>query len=261
MRMGIQQTPWVDFEEGIYRYRFQGTVFAERIPLPTAMTSSDAGVSFHYNFAVELRRRPCRRLQRRELSAVGNQRPEGLRVPRHAAAVRGGQAGLPGFRAHLVYYNDALRERRRAQARHGQRDLRTQVRQRRLRLPRCRRSGAPDDRQHPGERLLDLGDAAISAGERIVVGGTDPLRPLDAQHDGRLAPASTVAGVRRRRASATSTRTGRSSASRTGFRTRATSARRFSIDYDAQSFDNITTHPKQGGVDSRAAQLLEEGSR
>ena len=48
-RLGIQQTPWVDFEEGIYRYRFQGTVFAERIPLPTTMTSSDAGVSFHYN--------------------------------------------------------------------------------------------------------------------------------------------------------------------------------------------------------------------
>ena len=35
VRLGIQQTPWVDFEEGIYRYRFQGTVFAERIPLPT----------------------------------------------------------------------------------------------------------------------------------------------------------------------------------------------------------------------------------
>jgi hypothetical protein len=51
VRLGIQQTPWVDFEEGIYRYRFQGTVFAERIPLPTTMTSSDAGVSFHYNFA------------------------------------------------------------------------------------------------------------------------------------------------------------------------------------------------------------------
>ena len=40
VRLGIQQTPWVDFEEGIYRYRFQGTVFAERIPLPTTMTSS-----------------------------------------------------------------------------------------------------------------------------------------------------------------------------------------------------------------------------
>jgi hypothetical protein len=45
-RLGIQQTPVVDFEEGIYRYRFQGTVFAER---EGYLTSSDAGVSFHTN--------------------------------------------------------------------------------------------------------------------------------------------------------------------------------------------------------------------
>jgi hypothetical protein len=47
MRFGIQQTPWIDFEEGIYRYRFQGTVFSER---EGYLTSSDAGVSFHTNF-------------------------------------------------------------------------------------------------------------------------------------------------------------------------------------------------------------------
>ena len=46
VRLGIQQTPWVDFEEGIYRYRFQGTVFAER---EGYLSSSDAGVSFHAN--------------------------------------------------------------------------------------------------------------------------------------------------------------------------------------------------------------------
>lgn len=45
-RFGIQQTPIVDFEESIYRYRFQGTVFSERDGF---LTSSDAGVSFHYN--------------------------------------------------------------------------------------------------------------------------------------------------------------------------------------------------------------------
>ena len=45
MRLGIQQTPWVDFEEGIYRYRFQGTVFSEREGL---LSSADAGASFHY---------------------------------------------------------------------------------------------------------------------------------------------------------------------------------------------------------------------
>jgi hypothetical protein len=45
-RFGIQQTPWVDFEENIYRYRFQGTVFSEREGF---LSSSDAGASFHYN--------------------------------------------------------------------------------------------------------------------------------------------------------------------------------------------------------------------
>jgi hypothetical protein len=45
-RLGIQQTPVVDFEEGIYRYRFQGTVFVER---EGYLTSSDAGASFHTN--------------------------------------------------------------------------------------------------------------------------------------------------------------------------------------------------------------------
>ena len=48
VRLGIQQTPYVDFIEGIYRYRFQGTIFAEREGF---LTSSDAGASFHTNFA------------------------------------------------------------------------------------------------------------------------------------------------------------------------------------------------------------------
>lgn len=48
VRLGVQQTPFVDYTEGIYRYRFQGTIFAERIGL---LTSSDAGLSGHYNFA------------------------------------------------------------------------------------------------------------------------------------------------------------------------------------------------------------------
>jgi len=45
-RFGIQQTPYVDFAEGVYRYRFQGTMFVERAGY---MSSSDAGASFHYN--------------------------------------------------------------------------------------------------------------------------------------------------------------------------------------------------------------------
>jgi hypothetical protein len=47
VRLGIQQTPWVDFEEQIYRYRFQGTVFTDREGF---LSSSDAGVAFHTNF-------------------------------------------------------------------------------------------------------------------------------------------------------------------------------------------------------------------
>ncbi len=44
VRLGIQQTPWVDFQETIYRYRFQGTVFSER---DGYLSSSDAGASYH----------------------------------------------------------------------------------------------------------------------------------------------------------------------------------------------------------------------
>jgi hypothetical protein len=46
-RFGIQQTPWLDYVEGIYRYRFQGTLFAER---EGYFASADAGASFRYNF-------------------------------------------------------------------------------------------------------------------------------------------------------------------------------------------------------------------
>lgn len=47
VRFGLQQTPFIDYTEGIYRYRFQGTTFVEREGF---LTSSDNGVSFHYNF-------------------------------------------------------------------------------------------------------------------------------------------------------------------------------------------------------------------
>ena len=45
-RIGVQQTPFVDFMEGIYRYRFQGTIFEEREGF---LTSSDFALSGHYN--------------------------------------------------------------------------------------------------------------------------------------------------------------------------------------------------------------------
>jgi hypothetical protein len=105
-RLGIQPTPWVDFEEGIYRYRFQGTVFAERIPLPTTMTSSDAGASFHYNLPsnygdLHVGVYNGENYQRVE---VNDQKALEFR-----GTLRPFATGLPllrGLRAHLVYYDD-----------------------------------------------------------------------------------------------------------------------------------------------------------
>jgi hypothetical protein len=48
VRFGIQQTPYLDYSEGIYRYRFQGTMFPERVLSGAAFTSSDAGISMRY---------------------------------------------------------------------------------------------------------------------------------------------------------------------------------------------------------------------
>jgi len=106
VRLGIQQTPWVDFEEGIYRYRFQGTVFAERIPLPTAMTSADAGASFHYNLPSNYgdihvgvyNGENYQRVEVNDQKALefrGTLRPFAKSLP-----------VLRGLRGHLVYYND-----------------------------------------------------------------------------------------------------------------------------------------------------------
>jgi hypothetical protein len=46
-RLGVQQTPWVDFMETTWRYRFQGTIFEDREGF---LSSSDFGATFHYNF-------------------------------------------------------------------------------------------------------------------------------------------------------------------------------------------------------------------
>ena len=46
-RFGMQQTPWIDFIDTIYRYRFQGATFEDREGI---LSSSDVGASFHHNF-------------------------------------------------------------------------------------------------------------------------------------------------------------------------------------------------------------------
>lgn len=48
LRLGLQQTPYLDYMEGIYRYRFQGPLFVDKEGF---ITASDNGFSGHYNFA------------------------------------------------------------------------------------------------------------------------------------------------------------------------------------------------------------------
>jgi hypothetical protein len=105
-RIGIQQTPWVDFEEGIYRYRFQGTVFAERIPLLTTMTSADAGVSFHYNLPSNYGDFHVGVYNGENYQRVEVNDQKGLEF---RGTLRPFASSLPilrGLRAHLVYYDD-----------------------------------------------------------------------------------------------------------------------------------------------------------
>jgi hypothetical protein len=47
VRGGLIQTPYVEFEEGVYRYRFQGPIFADR---ETYLTSADFGAAFRTQF-------------------------------------------------------------------------------------------------------------------------------------------------------------------------------------------------------------------
>jgi hypothetical protein len=50
LRFGQQQTPLIDFYEGIYRYRFQNNTFAEKEGF---LSSSDVGISGHYSLPNE----------------------------------------------------------------------------------------------------------------------------------------------------------------------------------------------------------------
>ncbi len=46
-RFGMQQTPWIEFIDGVYRYRFQGATLEDREGI---LSSSDLGASFRYAF-------------------------------------------------------------------------------------------------------------------------------------------------------------------------------------------------------------------
>jgi hypothetical protein len=46
-RFGMQPTPWIDFIDSVYRYRFQGPTLEDREGI---LSSSDVGATFRYNF-------------------------------------------------------------------------------------------------------------------------------------------------------------------------------------------------------------------
>jgi hypothetical protein len=47
VRLGLQQTPYIETHSGVYRYRFQGTPFPQR---DGGLSSADSGVSAHIGF-------------------------------------------------------------------------------------------------------------------------------------------------------------------------------------------------------------------
>ena len=47
VRFGMQPTPWIDFIDSVYRYRFQGPTFEDREGI---LSSSDVGATFRYVF-------------------------------------------------------------------------------------------------------------------------------------------------------------------------------------------------------------------
>ena len=85
-RFGMQQTPWVDFIDSVYRYRFQGPTLEDREGI---LSSSDVGATFRYVFARQLRRSARRHLQRGQLQPRGAERSEGPHGARHVPAAAG----------------------------------------------------------------------------------------------------------------------------------------------------------------------------
>ena len=113
VRFGMQQTPWIDFIDSVYRYRFQGTTFEDREGI---LSSSDVGATARYVFGGEYgdvhggvyngdnynRAEPN---DQKAFMLRGTVRP----LPGHAG-LRG--LRLTGFYDHDAYVRDA--ERRRA---------------------------------------------------------------------------------------------------------------------------------------------------
>ena len=185
----MQQTPYVDYSEGIYRYRFQGTTFAEREGF---LSSSDVGASFHYNF---------RRTTATSTAAFYNgenyNKPEvnnqkAWHVPRQLPAAATADSVLRGLRFTGFINDDCLREERRSRRGDLRRDLRAPLLQRVVRVP-----------GHEGPDLGDARPRPTAKGWSVWVNPKTPqglgralrVRPPGPQQDRRPGAERTIVGV------------------------------------------------------------------
>ncbi|MBW8868063.1 MAG: hypothetical protein JF610_12170 [Acidobacteria bacterium] len=210
-RFGIHQMPLLDYEETIYRYRFQGTTFTEREGF---YNSSDAGASFHYNIPSNYgdvhvgvyNGEGYTKVDPNDQKAIevrGTVRP----LARSAPILRG--IRLTGFYFADNYMKDAERRHgsavgaeRADPARHppdrlllrrqlhqgcrtypgGRRsDVRVEVPERRLRRDQGSRSAVDQGCRRRVERLVVVGDAAAAVRVVGVVGSAAALRPPAAE--------------------------------------------------------------------------------
>ena len=220
-RFGIQQTPWLDFAEGIYRYRFQGTMFAER---EGYFASADAGASFHYNFPSNYGDVHVGVYNGENYNKAEANDQKALMIRATRAAVRRRAIRCcAGFRATVFYDADDYVKNAPRNRVHRRPQLRAPVRQRRLRVPRHQRSDVGDQGSRSRRpRLLDLGHAEVDDGHR----GAAALRPPDAEHRARRPRPQPDDSRRRLLVPASGQRVERASCSTTTVRPSTTSRRR-----------------------------------
>lgn len=113
VRFGMQQTPWIDFIDGVYRYRFQGPLFEDREGF---LSSADVGATARYVLPGDYgdvhggfyNGENFNRIEPNDQKALmvrGTVRP----LPRHPG-LRG--LRVTGFYDHDAYLKDAERRRR-----------------------------------------------------------------------------------------------------------------------------------------------------
>src|ERR1035441_489290 len=84
-RLGLQQPPYIDYAEGIYRYRFQSAIMVDRDGF---LTSSDLGLSSHVNFPDNYGDVHVGIYNGEGVRQSRGERPEGLPGPRLSASAR-----------------------------------------------------------------------------------------------------------------------------------------------------------------------------